>query len=222
MSSWLSPYWNLPRFSKVIKHLRSRTGAITEPPRLKLNLKMRCRRLRVHRFVYARHGRDGCGVRVPCTSLGTFQRSVYQVSALRREVRDEGNCARVTERGKEACDRVRKRRVCYSPPGRDLVQAARLRTETWYKAGEVRRVSTTSRSRPQTTAQVNHELAQRNLTFLSGETCIGGIRAVVAPASRACPKAGNGAAQAAPGGAGVSRGRSTATRNPIEPGRTER
>jgi hypothetical protein len=177
---------------------------------------------RVHFFGYARHGRDGCGVRVPCTSLGTFQRSVYQVSALRREVRDEGNCARVTERGKEACDRVRKRRVCYSPPGRDLVQAARLRTETWYKAGEVRRVSTTSRSRPQTTAQVNHELAQRNLTFLSGETCIGGIRAVVAPASRACPKAGNGAAQAAPGGAGVSRGRSTATRNPIEPGRTER
>ena len=32
-----------------------------------------------------------------------------------------------------------------------------LRTETWYKAGEVRRVSTTSRSRCQTTTQVNHE-----------------------------------------------------------------
>jgi hypothetical protein len=51
---------------------------------------------------------------------------------------------------------------------------------------------------------------------------MGGIRAAVAPASRACPKAGNGAVKAAPGGAGVSRGRSTDPRIPIETGRTER
>lgn len=144
------------------------------------------------------------------------------MNALRREVRDEGNCARATERGKEACDRVRKRRVCLAPPGRDHVQAARLRTETSYEAGSVRRVSTTSRSRPQSTDQVKGELAQRNITFLSGETCMGGTRAVVAPASRACPKVGNGAAKVAPGGAGVSRGRSTDPRMPIETGRTER
>jgi len=57
--------------------------------------------------------------------------------ALQREVRGEGNCVRATGGGEEACDRVRKRRVCCSPPGRDHVKAARLRTETRYKAGEV-------------------------------------------------------------------------------------
>ena len=76
-------------------------------------------------LVYARHGRDCCGVEVPCTSLGTFsRRTVYQMIALRGEVRDEGNCVRVTGGGKEVCDRVRKRRVCCSPPGRDHVKAA--------------------------------------------------------------------------------------------------
>ncbi len=117
----------------------------------------------------------------------------------------EGNCVRATGRGEEAG-----------------AKAARLRTETRYKAGEARRVSTTSRSRPQATAQVNRELVQRNITFLSGETCTDGTRAVVAPASKACLKARNGPAKAAPGGAGVSRGRSTATRSPIETGRTKR
>jgi len=170
---------------------------------------------------YARHGRDCCGVRVPCTSLGTFRRSVYQMIALQREVRGEGNCVRVTGGGKEACGRMGKRRVCSAPPGCVHAKAARSRTETRYKAGEVRRVCPTSRSRPQTTAQVNRGLVQRNITFLSGETCTGGIRAAVAPASRACPKTGNGAAKAASGGAGVSRGRCTATRSPIETGRAE-
>ena len=144
------------------------------------------------------------------------------MNALQREVRGEGNCVRVTGGGEEACDRVRKRRVCFSPPGRDHAKAARLRTETWYKAGEVRRVSPSSRSRPQTTAQVNHELVQRNITFLSGETCTGGMRAVEAPSSKACLKTWNGPAQAGPGGAGVSRGRSTGGRTPTTPGRTER
>jgi hypothetical protein len=51
---------------------------------------------------------------------------------------------------------------------------------------------------------------------------MGGTRAAVAPASRACPKAGNGATKVTPGGAGVSRGRSTDPRMPIETGRTER
>ena len=180
------------------------------------------RGLRLHRFGYARHWRDCCGVQVPCASLGASQRSVYQMHALRRQVRDEGNCARATERGKEACDRVRKRRVCLAAPGRDHVKAARLRTETSYEAGSVRRVSTTSRSRPQSTDQVKGELAQRNITFLSGETCIGGIRAVVAPASSACPNAWNGPVQAGQGGTGVSRGRSTGGRTPKTPGRTER
>ena len=78
--------------------------------------------------------------------------SVYQMNDLERQVLDEGNCGRVTDRGEEACDRMRKRRVCCcfgsdSPLGCDLIKAARLRTETSYKAGAVRRVSPSSRSR---------------------------------------------------------------------------
>ncbi len=67
------------------------------------------------------------------------------------KVRGEGNCARATVGGKEAGTR-----------------AARLRTETFYKAGSVRRVSTTSRSRSQTTVQVKDELVQPQITFSSG------------------------------------------------------
>jgi hypothetical protein len=143
------------------------------------------------------------------------------MNALQRQVRDEGNCVRATGGGEEACDRVRKRRVCCSPPGRDHVKAARLRTETSYEAGSVRRVSTTSRSRPQATDQVKGELVQRNITFLSGETCIVWPRPDVAPASKACLKARNGPVQTGSGGAGVSRGRSTGGRTPTTPGRTE-
>ena len=130
------------------------------------------------------------------------------------KVRGEGNCAGVTQGGKEACECVRKDRPVFAV-GRILTQAARLRIETSYKAGSVRRVGTTPRSRSQTTAQVKGELAQRKITFLSGETC-------PAPRSKACLKARNGSAQTGPGGAGVSSGRSTASRSPIEPGRTKR
>jgi len=121
------------------------------------------------------------------------------------KVRGEGNCGRATDRGKEAG-----------------TSAARLRTETSYKAGVARRVGTTPRSRSQTVTQVNGELVQRQITFLSGETCTDGLRAVAAPRSKACLKARNGSAEAGPGGAGVSRGRSTEPRRPIETGRTKR
>ena len=130
------------------------------------------------------------------------------------QVRGEGNCGRVTDRGEEACECVRKYRPEFAV-GHILTSAARLRTETSYKAGVARRVSTTSQSRSQITAQVNDELVQRQITFLSGETC-------VAPRSKACLKARNGSAEAGPGGAGVSRGRSTDPRRPIETGRTKR
>ena len=140
---------------------------------------------------------------------------------LKRKVRDEGNCGRVTDRGEEACEHVRKCRVCPSPPGHVLVQAARLRTETSYKAGSIRRVSTTSRSRPQSVAQVNGELVQRNITFLSGETCQATRESSFAPASKACLKGWNVIEQSMVGEAGVSRGRSTVSRSPIETGRTE-
>ena len=136
------------------------------------------------------------------------------------KVLDEGNCGRATDRGEEACECVRK----YRPEiavGRILVKAARLRTETPYKAGSGRRVSPASRSRSQTPDQVNGELAQRNITFLSGEICIGGMRAAVAPASRACPKPWNPAVETVGGGVEVSRGRSSDPRIPIETRRAE-
>ncbi len=137
------------------------------------------------------------------------------------KVLDEGNCGRATDRGEEACECVRKYRPDFAV-GRILVKAARLRTETLYKAGSGRRVSTTSRSRSQTSDQVNDELVQRNITLLSGETCRDGMRVVAAPISKACLKTRNGLAKADSGAAGVSRGRITDPRNPIETGRTER
>ena len=133
------------------------------------------------------------------------------------KVLEEGNCRRVTDCGKEACE-------CSIgvATGSILFKAARLRTETSSKAGSGRRVCTTSRSRSQTLGLVNDELAQRSITLLSGETCRDGMRVADAPISKACLKARNGVAKANSGAAGVSRGGSTDPRRPIESGRTER
>ena len=117
----------------------------------------------------------------------------------------EGNCVRVTGGGKEAG-----------------AKAARLRTGTSYEAGGAGEHAHQCEAVPSLIPLVKDELVQRSITHLSGETCTGGMRAVVAPGSRACPKAWNGPAEAGLGGAGVSRGRSTDPRNPIETGRTER
>ena len=137
-----------------------------------------------------------------------FQMSVYQMMDLERQVLDEGNCGRVTNRGEEACEDVRKRQVCLSPPGHLLIKAARLRTETSYKAGTVRRAGTTRAKPFQTTVQVNDEFVQRSITLLSGEVCIAWPRPSVAPTSRACPKHRKATVQAAAGGAEFSRGHS--------------
>jgi len=137
------------------------------------------------------------------------------------KVRGEGNCGRATDRGEEACECVRKYRPDFAA-GRILTKAARLRTETSYKAGSGRRVSTTSRSRSQTPVQVNGELVQRKITFLSGETCTAVMRGGVAPTSKACLKTRNGLAKVGLGGAGVSSGHSTEGRTPTTTGRTKR
>ena len=138
------------------------------------------------------------------------------------KVRGEGNCGRATDRGEEACGCMGKRRVCLSPPGCIHAKAARLRTETSSKAGSGRRLSTTSRSRSQTPVQVNGELVQRKITFLSGETCTAVMRGGVAPTSKACLKTRNGLAKVGLGGAGVSSGHSTEGRTPTTTGRTKR
>ena len=138
---------------------------------------------------YARQGRDCYGVQVPCTRLGVSRSSVYQMTAPIDKVRGEGNCGRVTDRGEEARECVRKCRPDCAA-GRILTEAARLRTETSYKAGSTRRVSTTSQSRSQSVAQVNDELVQRNITRLSGETCQAACEPPLAPANKACLKGG--------------------------------
>ena len=143
------------------------------------------------------------------------------MSAPIDKVRGEGNCGRVTDRGEEACECVPK----YRPEiavGRIHAKAARLRTETSYKAGSTRRVTTPLRSRSPSVVQVNGELVQRKITFLSGETCQAACEPPFAPASKACLKGGNAGEQSTTGEAGVSRGRSTDPRSPIETGRTER
>ena len=175
----------------------------------------------VHGFVYARHGRDCYRVQVPCTRLGVSRSSVYQMTAPIDKVRGEGNCGRVTDRGEEARECVRKCRPDCAA-GRILTEAARLRTETSSKAGSTRRVSTTSQSRSQSVAQVNDELVQRNITLLSGEICRWPAGRRLLPRSKACLKGGNATEQSAAGKAGVSRGRTTDPRRPIETGRTER
>ena len=144
-----------------------------------------------------------------------FQMTVYQMIDRERQVLDEGNCGRATDRGEEACEEVRKRQVCRSPPGLLLIKAARLRTETSSKAGSVRRAGTTRAKPFQTTAQVNDELVQRNITFLSGEIC-------PAPTSKACLKGRNNGKKLPLGQTEVSRGRSTELSTPRETGRTER
>ena len=138
------------------------------------------------------------------------------MNSLIVKVLDEGNCGKVTNRGEEACEDVRKRQVCIpSPPGHLHVKAARLRTETPYKAGSTRRVSPTSRSRFQLVVQVNGELVQRSITLLSGEICI-------APTSKHLRLKGwNEPTQVGSGCAEVSRGRSTDSSIPTKTGRAK-
>ncbi len=153
----------------------------------------------------------------PLCEIGISRRSVYQMTTSREQARGEGNCARATERGKEACECMGKRRVCRQPSVRHslleciLTKSARLRTETSYKAGSVRRVSPTSRSRILSIDQVKGELVQRKPMFLSGEIC-------AAPGSKSSRrlKSRNRPAQAGLGNAEVSRGRSTGLAIPME------
>ena len=90
------------------------------------------------------------------------------MNSLIDKVLDEGNCGEVTNRGEEACECVEKLTLFFVV-SRILIKAARLRTETSYKAGSTRRVTDPSRSRSQSVVQVNGELVQGQFTFLSGE-----------------------------------------------------
>jgi hypothetical protein len=130
------------------------------------------------------------------------------------KARGDGNCSGVTQGGKEACGCAVKLTPMFVV-SRIFTSVARLRTETSYKACVARRVGSAPQSRSQTTTQVKHELARRQITLLSGEICL-------APGRRACPKAWNTTAQAEVGEGEVSRGRSTEPALPMRTGRTER
>ncbi len=139
----------------------------------------------------------------------------------------EGNCAEANQGGrKPAVLRSLNDLWAVRPKGtqrmKHLTKSARLRTETFYKAGSTRRVSTTSLSRSQTVDQVKDELVQRKLTSLSEETCQRAREPSFAPASKHHRlKAWNDPKQFGSGEAGVSRGRSTELRTPIGTGRTK-
>jgi hypothetical protein len=105
------------------------------------------------------------------------------MTTSREQALGEGNCARATEHGKEACECMGKRRVCSTLSERltllgcILTKSARLRTETSYKTGSVRRVSQSSqmpleRNYRLSIDQVKGELVQRRLMLLSEETCL--------------------------------------------------
>ncbi len=114
----------------------------------------------------------------PLCEIGISRRSVYQMTTSREQARGEGNCGRATDREKEACECMGKRRVCRLPSVRHapleciLTESARLRIETPYKAGPVRRVSPTSQKpqrsqRSLSTDLVKGELVQRKPMLLT-------------------------------------------------------
>jgi len=73
---------------------------------------------------YAQHGRElvGCqsfGIQSPVLSSSISNGSHHtRWIAHKKTVRGEGNCGRVTDRGKEACEYMGKRRVCRLPSER--------------------------------------------------------------------------------------------------------
>ncbi len=144
------------------------------------------------------------------------------MTAMKVQAHGEGNCGRVTDRGKEACECMGKYRVCrlpsvhHSPLDCIHTESARLRTETSYKAGLAGEQAQHCEAQYLSVDQVKDELVQRKPMLLSGEI-------YTAPGSKSSRrlKARNDATKAAPGCREVSRGRSTDLPTPMETGRAE-
>ena len=156
-----------------------------------------------------------------------FQSPVRKRDSVRRqyakcfflmEVRGEGNCGRVTDRGKEACE-------CSIAVASGSVHAKTCEA-TNRNAIEAQRdpeVSCPWTAKPfPTDSGVDDELVQRKFTFLSGEICATylGVGLARKPEPRA-PTAG-WSANATRCGAEVSISRSTADRSPTIAGRASR
>ena len=90
---------------------------------------------------------------------------------MKATVRGEGNCGTVTDRGKEACEDVRKRRVCIIATRTLHTKPARLRTETLYEADALGELAADNEASPEDEAEVDGEFGQGKITFLFGEIC---------------------------------------------------
>jgi hypothetical protein len=77
------------------------------------------------------------------------------------KVLDEDNCGRATDRGEEACECVRNYRPDFAA-GHILVKAARLRTETPYKAGSGRPMASSPYSHVLLETVAQTEASSRN------------------------------------------------------------
>ena len=105
------------------------------------------------------------------------------------KVLGEGNCGEVTDRGKEACECVRQADT-ELVVGRIHAKAARLRTETRYKAGGDRRVSPRAptagwSAKPSSFIRIgkSRACAVKVVRLIQGDLSH-------VPVSRACPKGG--------------------------------
>lgn len=91
---------------------------------------------------------------------------------MKASVRGEGNCGEATIRGKEACEDVRKRRVCTkSLPGLFTPRPTRLRTEIPYEADVSGEWAADHEANLETGTEVNGKLGQGQITLSFAEIC---------------------------------------------------
>ena len=120
----------------------------------------------------------------PLYEFGNLRRTLYQMITLIGKVLDEGNCGRATDRGEEACEDVRKLRVCIDFATRTSSRQSCEATNRNVIQGRVGPGEQPQHCKavPRQSALVNDELVQRNITHpivdrpLSGETCRDNIR----------------------------------------------
>lgn len=143
-------------------------------------------------------------------------RLMVQLLIFRNQVRDEGNCGEVTIRGEEACEDVRKRRVC----------GIATRTSSRQSCEATNRNRIQGRSGP-----VSEPNITKPSSFIrsgkSGACAAKAIRLIqgspwFVSAQRACSKGRAIRGQHVSRTAEVSRGRSTGRHIPLTSGRTER
>jgi hypothetical protein len=141
---------------------------------------------------------------------------MVQLSIYGNQVRDEGNCGEVTNRGKEACEDVRKRRVCDFATRTSSRQSceATNRNRIQGRSGPVSEPNITKPSsfirsgKSGACAAKATRLIQGSPTFVS--------------ARRACSDGRAFRGQHVSRSSEVSRGHSTGRHMPVTPGRTER